>query len=153
MTRFAKGLVGVATAAMMVGTAAAPAQAQYYGYNRYYDRDRGVDAGDIIAGVAVIGGIAAIAAAISNDGGRYGYDYRDRYRNDYTAAVNSCAYTAERYGQVRINDVDRTGANRYRVTGTVDRGGYGYDRYDRYGGRYFTCSARTNGRVTNFRLG
>ncbi|SMF61773.1 hypothetical protein [Allosphingosinicella indica] len=147
MTRFVKGLTGVAAAAMMTVTAAAPAQAQYY--DRYYSRDRGVDAGAIIAGVAVLGGIAAIASAIGNDGNRYGYDARYRYRDDYRSAVNACAWNAERYGRVQVRDIERTGANRYRVRGTVDSG---YNRWN-HRGDYFTCTARSNGRVTNFRLG
>jgi hypothetical protein len=116
-----------------------------------------------------------VSSAIGRDSGRYGYGYRDRYRGGYTAAVNSCGYEAERIGRgrVQITDVDRTGNDRYRVRGVVDSG---YDRYDdRYGrydnryGRYdnrydrydrysrnsrddFTCYARGNGRITDFRL-
>jgi hypothetical protein len=69
-------------------------------------------------------------------------------------------------GRVQILDVDRAGNDRYRVRGVVQGnygGGYGYDRYDRYdrgydsrygmGGRDdFTCVARGNGRITDFRL-
>jgi hypothetical protein len=177
MKRFNKFLVGTAAAAALTVTAASPAQAQYWDN----DRDNGIDTGDIIAGVAVLGGIAAIVAALDNDGDRYGYDNRYRYRNDYTNAVNSCGYEAERYGrggQVRITDVDRRSSNSYRVRGVIDAGyaysGNSYNRYgsyDRYGryyptGRYgnysrygnygynqqvaFACTARANGRVTDF---
>jgi hypothetical protein len=164
-----------AATALMVG-AAAPAQAQ--SWDR---RDRGVDTGDIITGVAVLGGIAAIAAALGRDrsrygtyGGAYGSGYGNvgyGYQNDYRNAVNACAYQAQRYGQgrVAVTDVDRRGANRYRVSGVIQadygRGGYGYDRNDRYGrydgygrnDRYayarqvrFDCTARADGRVTDF---
>ena len=161
MKAVSKILTGAAAAALLATTAATPASAQYR-------RDRGIDAGDIITGVAVLGGIAAIASAIGNDGNRYGYGYRNRYRNDYTYAVNACGREAERYGRgrVQITDVDRRGNNSYRVRGVIG-GGYdrydrGYDRrYDRDYGRYdydrgdrdgFTCTARGNGRITNFRI-
>ena len=175
-----KFLVGAAAAAMMTVTAA-PAQAQWGQYDRYdrsdryYDRDRGVDAGDIIAGVAIIGGIAAILGAVNNDAGRYGYDNRYRYRDYYTNAVRGCGYEAQRYargGRIQVVDVDRAGGNRFLVRGVIQggySGGYGggygggydrYDRYDRYnrfgGGGYgqtgFTCYAHANGRVLDFRV-
>jgi hypothetical protein len=165
LTKFLAGAVGAATLSVSL---AAPAEAQRY--YRDYDRryDRGIDAGDVIAGVAVIGGIAAIASALSRDGSRYGYDNRYRYRDGYRYAVNSCAYQAERYGRgrVQITDVDRIGSDRYRVRGIInggydqyDRGydrrwdrDYGYGDFDRYDRDGFTCTARGNGRITNFRL-
>jgi hypothetical protein len=173
MKAVSKLITGAAVAAMVSVGAAAPAEAQYYRH-----RDRGIDAGDIITGIAILGGIAAVTSAIGRDGSRYGYGYRDRYRGGYTAAVNSCGYEAERIGRgrVQITDVDRTGNDRYRVRGVVDAGydrGGGYDRYDRYGrydnrydrydrydnrySRYggredFTCYARGNGRITDFNL-
>ena len=79
-------------------------------------------------------------------------------------------------GQVQILDVDRAGNDRYRVRGIVQAGYGGYDRYDPgysrgydsrydrgYDSRYdrgygsygrddFTCVARGNGRITDFRL-
>ncbi|HEX9953928.1 MAG TPA: hypothetical protein VGB48_01785 [Allosphingosinicella sp.] len=165
MKAVSKLITGAATAALLSVGVAAPAEAQYR--DRYRDRDRGIDAGDIITGIAVLGGIAAVTSALSRDGSRYGYGYSNRYRGDYTTAVNSCAYEAERIGRgrVQITDVDRTGNNRFRVRGVIDsgygydRGGYSrYDRYDRYS-RYdrrdredFTCYARGNGRITDFNL-
>jgi hypothetical protein len=163
MKAVTKFITGAVTAAVLTVGAAAPADAQ--SRYRYRDRDRGIDAGDIITGVAVLGGIAAIASAFDRDGGRYGYNYRTRYRDGYSTAVNSCAYEAERIGRgrVRITDVDRTGGDRYRVRGVIEDnyGGYGYDRYDRYdrysrndryGREDFTCHARGNGRITDFNL-
>jgi hypothetical protein len=166
-------LLGAGAAAVAAVGFAAPADAQYR--DRYRDRD-GIDAGDIITGVAVLGGIAAIASALDRDGSRYGYGYRDRYRGGYNYAVQSCAREAQRMGrgQIQITDVDRVGNDRYRVRGIVQAGygGYGgydrgydsrYDRYDRYDRGYgsynrgygrddFTCVARGNGRITDFRL-
>lgn len=169
MNRIAKFLACAAAVAMAVPTAAS---AQY----RYRDRDRGVDWGDVITGVAVIGGVAAIASALSRDRGRYGGygDYGYRTRNYYVSAVNACARYADRYGgRVRILDVDRRSSNRYRVRGVIESGfggGYGgYDRDDRYGGyggydrygyggrgyygnRSFACTATDYGRITDFDL-
>jgi hypothetical protein len=173
-----KILLGAAAAALTV-SAAAPASAQYGGR---YDRRGGIDGGDIAVGVAVLGGVAAILGALDRDGGRYGYDNRYRYRDGYSAAVNSCGAEAERYGQgrVRITDVDRRSNDRYEVEGVVEGGGYGgygYDRgYDRryddrryddrryddrryddrrYSNGYgerFTCVAYGNGRIRDFRM-
>jgi len=167
MKAISKTMLGAGAAAVATLAFAAPAEAQYR--DRYRDRG-GVDAGDIITGVAILGGIAAITSAIGRDDGRYGYGYGNRYRNNYNYAVQACASEAQRMGrgQVQILDVDRTGNDRYRVRGIVqagygggyDRYGRGYDsRYDRggYGGGYggrddFTCTARSNGRITDFRL-
>jgi len=171
MKAISKTILGAGAAAVAALSFAAPADAQY----RRYDRDRGIDAGDIITGVAILGGIAAIGSALDRDGGRYGYGYRDRYRSNYNYAVQACAQEAQRMsrGQVQILDVDRAGNDRYRVRGIVQAGyGGGYDRYDRgysrgydsrydrgygsYGSGYgrddFTCVARGNGRITDFRL-
>jgi hypothetical protein len=197
MKALTKYLAGAATAVALTVTAASPAQAQIFGRDDPYGRNRGIDVGDIVTGVAVLGGIAAITRALGQDGGRYGYDNRYRYRDDYSQAVNACGYQAERYGQggrISVTDVERRGSNSYRVRGVIDAGygsygsnaGYGryeprddrygryeprverYDRYDtrvdrygrndRYGsnyGRYdqrveFACTARSNGRVTDF---
>lgn len=167
MKGITKFLTGAAAAAALTVTAAAPAQAQSWDRR---DRD-GIDVGDIVTGVAVIGGIAAILGAFDRDGGRYGYDDRYRYRDGYQTAVNACAYEAQRYGrggQVQITDVDRRDNNRYRVEGVIDAGYGSYGRYDRgydrgydrrYDRRYdrgynqrveFECTARGNGRVTDF---
>ena len=159
-----KLMLGAAAAALTV-VSAAPASAQYSGR---YDRRGGIDGEDIAVGVAVIGGVAAILAALDRDGGRYGYGNRGRYRDGYSLAVNSCGAEAERAGRgrVRITDVDRRGNDRYRVEGVVEGGYGGYDtRYDRgYDRRYdgreyardygerFTCIAYGNGRIAEFRM-
>ena len=160
MKAVSKTMLGAGAAALAAISFAAPAEARH--------RDRGIDAGDIMTGIAVIGGIAAVTSAIGRDGSRYGYGYgygyRDRYRGGYNYAVQACANEAQRMGRgrVQITDVDRTGNDRYRVRGLVQGGygGYGYDRYDRgyggydrgYGRDDFTCTARGNGRITDFRL-
>ncbi|HEX8644658.1 MAG TPA: hypothetical protein VF702_12180 [Allosphingosinicella sp.] len=159
-----KMLLGAAAAAL-TATAAAPASAQF---GRYDHRRGGIDGEDIAVGVAVLGGVAAILSALDRDGGRYGYDNRDRYRDGYSTAVNACGSEAERYGRgrVRITDVDRKSNDRYEVEGVVENGHGGYDtRYDRgYDRRYdgreysrdygerFTCVAYGNGRIRDFRM-
>jgi hypothetical protein len=162
MKAISKTILGAGAAAVAALSFAAPAEAQY----RRYDRDRGIDAGDIMTGIAILGGIAAVTSALSRDGSRYGYGYGNgygnRYRSNYNYAVQACAQEAQRMGrgQVRILDIDRAGNDRYRVRGIVQAGYGGYDRYDRgygsYGGSYgrddFTCTARGNGRITDFRL-
>jgi hypothetical protein len=160
MKRFSKIVTGAAAAAMIAASSATPALAR--------DHHGGVDAGDVIAGVAIIGGAVAIAAALDNDGNRYGYNDRNRYRGGYSAAVNACSYEADRRGRgsIRVTDVDRRSNDRYRVRGVIEGsygGGYGgynqddrydrYDRNDRYrSGAGFTCTARGNGRITDFRI-
>lgn len=170
MKILAKAVTGAAAAALITVTFASPAQANHR------DND-GIDLGDIVTGVAIIGGIAAIATAMGNDGDRYGYDSRYRYRDGYSAAVNACGYEAERYGggSVRITEVDRRGSG-YRVRGVVENAGYGdrygrydrgydrryddrygrnddrYGRYDSYGRASFSCRTASNGRITDFRM-
>ena len=133
MKTLTKFFAGAATAAALTVSAASPAQAQYWD-NKH---DDGIDTGDIITGVAVLGGIAAIVAALDHDGQSYGYDNRYRYRDDYTGAVNACGYEAQRYGQggqVSITDVDRRSSNRYRVRGVINAGyAYSGNSYGRYG--------------------
>ncbi|TMJ15202.1 MAG: hypothetical protein E6G94_07645 [Alphaproteobacteria bacterium] len=171
MKSVTKLIAGAATAALLTVSLAAPAEAQYR--NNYRHHDNGIDAGDVVAGVAIVGGIAAIASAIGRDGSRYGYgygsSYGNQYRGGYNAAVQACGYEAQRYGRggVQVTDVERTGNDRFRVRGVI---GGGYDRYDRgvdqryerdYG-RYdrgdaydrdgFVCTVRGNGRVTDFRV-
>lgn len=118
----------------------------------------GIDAGDVIAGALIIGGIAAIATAASNGGNRYGSSYgrfdddsRRGYDRGYSAnnydsrtAVDQCVRAAQRdarrYGWARVTDVtsiDRVRGG-YEVRGRLvvedrgnDRRGYGRGGYDR----------------------
>lgn len=158
MKTISKALVGTVAAGAMA-LSATPAAAR----DRYGDR---IDAGDIIAGALVIGGIAAVASSIGNDrgyngtyggpyyGDRYGdrYDdrYGDRYGYDYNRSGNSrqaveqCVRAAQRgaYG-ARVTDIRSIDRNRYgyRVKGTVvvnERGGgWGRDYNYRYAGRNY----------------
>ena len=167
LTKFLTG----AAAVTALTVSAVPAQAQSWDRR---DRDRGVDAGDIIAGVAVLGGVAAIIAALDNGNGRYrdryarydrgygqsgygygqtgyGYGY-DRY-DSAQAAVNACGREAQRYGRnIQITDLDRTNRG-FRVRGRVDQIEYGrgWNRNYRVDRERFTCYA-ANGRIYDFRV-
>ena len=124
--------------------------------NYGYDYDDRIDAGDVIAGAIIIGGLAAI---LSSNDGRYGGRYNDGYnryndgwgydRRRYGGsrdAVNRCINAAERragYGGranvTEITDIDRVRGG-YEVRGRIVvqdgyRGGY-YDRSYDYGRSY-----------------
>lgn len=115
--------------------------------HRHRHRDRGVDAGDVVAGVLILGGIAAIATAIKNDRER---DYRDREvrhpddyryregsdghwrddddRDDWRGrsgldnAASICVGEVEREARVdRVDAVDRD-ASGWEVRGTLSDG-------------------------------
>lgn len=137
---------------------------RYRGYRGYRHRRHRVDAGDVLAGVLIIGGIAAIANAASsserrNRNERY-RDYRED-RNDYRrdrndrrenrrssgsgrgidGAVDQCLAEIER--DVRVNEVesvDRTGEG-WRVTGTI------------FNGDRFTCTIGSDGKIENVNYG
>ncbi|WP_432200195.1 hypothetical protein ACRAQ7_11220 [Erythrobacter sp. W53] len=174
MKTISKALAGTVAAGAMAMTST-PAFA-----NDYREK-RGVDAGDIIAGAVILGGIAAVASAVGKkdryrDRGYYGNNhYRgDRYnrgnyhRSNYNArrgnprrAVERCIRTAERqarrFGGFRyadvtdIRDVDRTRYG-FRVKGRiVVEGGRGYGRGYSDRGK-FTCFVQGGNRPqVNFR--
>lgn len=140
----------------------------YRGWGRHHHG--GVDAGDVLAGVLIIGGIAAIAAAASRERDRdrrvetdpNGYPYRNdrnrdwdyRYREnagrDYRSgagdrgldnAADICAREVERTERVdEVNSVDRTGSG-WRVEGRLANG------------RSFSCEIGNDGRVGPVDLG
>ena len=113
----------------------------YDNHRRWRGRNR-VDAGDVIVGVAILGGIAAIASA-ANKNKRDRYDDR-RYRNDYQRryqssnldqAVSACTDAISR--DVRVESVD-----------SVARVGEGWQVAGRlYNGNAFTCDVSANGRI------
>ncbi len=167
MKTLSKTLLGATAAAALAVASASPAQAR--------GNDR-IDAGDVITGALVLGGIAAVVAAATSDDDRYDRRYEDRhddrrgYRGAYLTprqAVSQCSTAAQRdasrYGRARvteITDVDEK-RNGYDVSGriVVDEGRYrrGHrDRYDRRGyndydrGR-FECRIR-NGRINRLRV-
>lgn len=133
---------------------------RWRGYRHHRNR---IDGGDLLAGILVIGGIAAIASAAGDSKNRRDerreyprndrpYDYRDDYRSDgrdrdydggdpgngrgaMDRAVDACAAEAARSGQVdEIFDVERIDGE-WRVKG------------DYRNGRTFTCSVDGNGKA------
>ncbi|MGI8944483.1 MAG: hypothetical protein ACR2FJ_09705 [Qipengyuania sp.] len=126
------------------------AEEVYEGHRRWR-RDR-VDAGDILAGVLILGGIAAVASAAKRAGDdryrdrdyRYrepAYRYRDRpgYRYDSGSgidrAVSMCMSEIERDARVEsVDGVNRTGVG-WMVSGTL------------YNGEGFTCRIGNDGRI------
>ncbi len=154
----AKGTLGTVAAGAMALATATPAMA-----DNYRGKDR-IDAGDVIAGAVIIGGIAALAGAFDGDkrdryrDRRYrdrnydrGYNHNVRYnRGQYNGrrAVERCVRVAERqarrfggyrYADVtQIRDVDRTRYG-FRVKGRIQvEGNRGYRGRDYDRGR-FTC--------------
>ena len=112
--------VSLAAAAMLM-TTASPAMARHW-----HHRNRGVDAGDVIAGVLIIGGIAAVASAATRnnrdrDRARYPSrypDYRGDYRypnRDYRGDYRNRDYRGDdyRYG-------DRDDRDGYQGAGMID---------------------------------
>lgn len=165
----AKGTLGTVAAGAMALATATPAAA-----SDRYDRDRGIDAGDVIAGAVIIGGIAALAGAFDKDKDRYhdrryrdrnyNHRYRDRrYHNrgfyNGRRAVERCVRAAERQARrfggyrhadvTQIRDVDRTRYG-FRIKGRIEvdgARGYGYRRgYNAYDRGRFTCYLDGRGR-------
>ena len=128
--RASKGIKLAAMAAFLAVSTAGPADARH----RYRHHDNDVDAGDVVAGVAVVGGIAAIASAIT----RAKREKQDR-------AVGSCANEAEYRGEGRVADIIRVKKSKgyYTVEGIVERDG---------GSESFLCTVR-NGQIYSFRSG
>ena len=160
MTKFSQPVIALAAAGALAAASAVPAQAA--------DRN-GIDAGDVIAGALVIGGIAAVASAVSDNAGDR-YDYRDRHdrwdgrwgQGNSRAAVDQCVRAAESsarrysYGRADVTDIRSVTQKRdgYNVGGriAVEHRGSGWRGNDwrRYGQDTgsFTCKVRY-GRVTD----
>lgn len=66
ITKFALAAAGMATALLPLAAEARPGWNGGGWGGRGWHRDRGIDGGDVLAGILIIGGIAAIASAASN---------------------------------------------------------------------------------------
>lgn len=121
---------------------------RWRGYRRHRDR---IDAGDVLAGVIILGGIAAIASAASKPRQPRrdtAYRYPDqrsnpRYNPDnaMNAAVDSCMRSIER--DVRVDGVD-----------SVARSGDGWMVSGRlYDGNGFNCSVGRDGAIQRIDYG
>ena len=128
MMRASKGIMLAAAAALLTVSVAGPADAR----RRHRHHHDGVS--DVVAGVAVVGGIAALASAIT----RHKRERQDR-------AVGDCSDEAEYRGEGRVADILSVSKRKgyYTVEGIVERAG---------GSESFLCTVR-NGRIYSFRSG
>jgi hypothetical protein len=139
----ARGITG-AVAAAMLATSATPAMADGYrgggwnggwghGNRGHRDHDR-IGAGGVIAGIAVLGLIAAIASS----GGKSKSHYSG---GDQGNAADACAATAEqRLGSdARVTNIDQVvrAYDGYQVSGIIETRNYGGNDQQR-----FTCQVR-----------
>ena len=134
-----RAIAGLAAAALLAGALAAPADAR--GGNHWHHHDD-IDGGDVVAGALVVGGIAAIASAISAG---------NTAKQD--AAVESCSREAEAREGGRVAEINHIGKSKgyYTVDGLLEAGGP--DDGVAYGRRNtlpFTCTVR-NGTIYSFR--
>jgi hypothetical protein len=148
--------------AASLSMAASPALARDRWHNGRH-HDRGIDAGDVLAGVLIIGGIAAIASAASKPKEpkvvyREPYpDTRPEYRPEYAprpvaspsyvgggidTAVDMCVDQVER-GDERVASVDNATRTNdgWRIAGQLGAGGG------------FSCWIDNDGRIRNVDLG
>ncbi len=145
--------------AVQVYDAAAGDAHQYgYGRGRHHHHDNDIDAGDVLAGVLILGGIAAIASAASNDrdddyrGGDYRYPEDARYRTPepqprfegrgMDRAADMCVAEVERR-DARVGSVDsaaRTGEG-WQVAGSLENG------------EGWSCWIDNDGRVSDVEIG
>jgi hypothetical protein len=156
-------LPAVSTRDVAVVTGAAD-DANQHRWRRHRHRDNDIDAGDVVAGVLVIGAIAAIAGALDgpDDDRRYDRDYRDRnyrdrdYRerdgrddrrggyesNGLDRAADMCVAQVER-GRDRVEEVAeaRRTSDGWRVAGTLRNG------------EAWSCWIDNDGRVRNVDFG
>lgn len=164
-------LVGSAVIAALIVTSASPALARrpggwgwndggWSGWRHRRDRDD-IDGGDVLAGILILGGIAAIAAAASKSRDRDRDRYPDRYPRERggidseDAAVDACAVAAEERatqggGNASVREIIRVERvnEGWEVEGTVEA----RRSYRDYGDtRPFRCSVRY-GRIENLRL-
>lgn len=116
---------------------------------RYRDRDDGIEAGDVIAGVAVLGAIAAIAGVFDGDRNEPRQVPVDTRRREDDArasgldrAVNMCVAEIERSG-VRVAEVEEAtrDAEGWRVAGVNEDG------------RRFDCRIGNDGRIRGIDAG
>lgn len=157
MSRFASRHASALAFAAAFSLAAAPVAAEAHGrHGGWGHRHDGVDAGDVLTGVLILGGIAAIASAASKAAKERDADDRPRYperdgaprygeRDDrpvwaesrgIDGAVDTCVAEIENSGN-RVDSVD-----------AVNRIGDGWRVEGRTGNdRAFACAIDRDGRV------
>lgn len=162
-------IASVLASLAVVSLAAPPAMANHRnwgGWGRHRDR---IDTGDVLAGILIIGGIAAVASAANNANKKKQRDSDYRYPdNDYPqqrerssggyadddrlesrggagtgidGAINRCIDEVSR-GSTRVNEVDSVNrdGDGWRVQGSTSGGGD------------FTCSIDGDGRIRNISI-
>ncbi len=158
--------VGASIAALAAfSLSAGPALAQGWGWNdgwgRHRHRDR-VDVGDVLTGILIVGGIAAVVSAASShdrDRDRRRDDRRTRdddYQSQSSGGYQSVPAQGPSWNQNGIGSaVDRCmteiarGDGRDQVEG-VSRAGDGWRVQGRTGeGRGFSCTVDASGRIRN----
>ncbi|MEQ1499605.1 MAG: hypothetical protein ABL914_13195 [Novosphingobium sp.] len=159
--RFSRGSAALASVAAFSLTAS-PVMANGWGdWGRHRHRDR-VDVGDVLTGILIIGGIAAIASAASSSNRDRDRQREDRQDHDqdypqdrgpgYAPAVEaSPSWTEGGVGAA----VDRcmqelsSGAGRDEIE-SVNRAGQGWRVQGRTGqGKAFSCTVDGSGRIRN----
>lgn len=169
MNRITRIGTGLASAAVL-SLAATPALARDWGWGGYRHHDRGIDAGDVFAGVLILGGIAAIASAASkskkdreqrrDDDYRYPDDQRDRDygRDDNRGYDGRGTDNRPDWSESRgINDaIDRCaseverGDRRIESVDSVNREGNGWRVTGQIDGdKDFSCTIDRDGRIRN----
>lgn len=103
-----------------------------WGDRRWRGRNRGIDGGDILAGVLILGGIAAVASAATNSA-RRNNDDRYSYNDDVRSASDRCGAAAVAQSGLgsrieRIDNVLRDGDG-WRVEGLVGSRRNGVDSF------------------------
>ena len=164
-SRFAAALASAAALSL----SATPALAQDWGWGGggwgHHHRDR-VDAGDVIAGILIIGGIAAIASAASKSKrNRRDDDYRGDYPRERSARYGSdneqqqWDRQSQQNGSVDgavsrcVGEVSR-GSNRGTSVESINRDGDGWRVQGQTGeGVVFTCSVDGSGQIRNVQIG
>jgi hypothetical protein len=161
-SRFAALLASAAAFSMM----ATPAFANHgWGWGGRH-RDR-VDAGDVITGILIIGGIAAIASAASSNNKKKRYERRsddDRYEDDRYERDDNRDYSRDSRPEWQegsgingainrcMTEVSR-GSNRVEEVDSVNRDGDGWRVQGRSSAGNFICSIDQNGRIRNVEVG
>lgn len=123
-----------------------------FGHRRWGRNRNHISTGDVVAGVAILGVLAAIAGSSSNNQ-RRDETYREPYREPTRSArswnnggidnaVDQCVNQVER-GDDRVDSVDNAArdASGWRVQGSLRNGDY------------FTCRLDNDGRIRSIDLG
>jgi hypothetical protein len=122
-------------------------------WGRHHRHGDGIDGGDILAGVLILGGIAAVASAVENN--KRDDDYRDypppppprQERYDYRDGPAGSPAGLDRAADICTNAIERT-IDRVGSVDSVRRGSSGWDvDGSLQDGSPFTCSIDNDGQI------